>query len=489
MRFEAFCGPSYTARSIVAASERTVNLNLELVETNPFKSRYFLYRSPGFTLFGNPAHGPARGSHVFAGRMFGVYGDRFGEWSPLGVFTDYSTASGVFIDGGNALVSMDSNPDQLMIVGGNFGYIFDFTANTLQPITSADFPAKPKGCVFQDGYFIVFIQNSQQFQISALNNGLVWDAADISEAEAKPDYILAMASVREQLWALGTETIQSFTNTGAADFPFQSNQGGVSETGIIAPASLTVLDNTIFYLGSAKEGGGIAVRMRGYAPLRISNYAVESAWQSYPSISDAEGLAFQMGGHLFYRLTFPSAFGGLGATWQYDVGLGMWTEVPYWNQMSGLEEAHRGRCASFCFGKVLIGDRVNGKVYELSQSYMTDNGDLIRRIRRAPHQLKERNMVYYQKLRFDANSGIGLDVAAGTAGYDPMMALRWSNDAGKTWSDETGAMRYIRFGRLGEYGLIPQTYGLGAARDRVYEAIMTDPVDWMIAAAYFDASS
>lgn len=488
-RFDQFTGSSYTPRSIIAASERTVNWNCEVVETTPYKARYSLYRTPGYATLGDSGFGPNRSAIAVVGRTFAVQGARFGEWSALGVFTDYSAASGVYIAGSPALAQLAANPTQVMIVSGGKGYIFTMATSTLEQITSPDFPIDAVGCAFQDGYFIVFRRNSQVFQISALNNGLVWDAADSSSAEAKPDYILACASVREQLWMLGTDTCQAFTNTGAADFPFQSNQGGVTMNGIAAPDSLTVLDDTLFFISGSSQGAGIVVRMRGYQPQRISNYAMESAIEGYPSVSDAEGWGFQMGGHLYYRLRFPSANDGRGVTWQYDVGSGQWTEVSYWNSALALEEAHRGRFGLYCFGKVLIFDRTDGRMYQMAMNYMSDAGSTIRRVRRAPHLVKERETVYYYRLRFDAQVGIGLDVAAGQPGYDPQMLLRWSDDAGKTWSDDGGAARYIRFGRKGEFGVLPETWGLGSARDRVYECVVTDPVDWMIAAAYFEANA
>jgi hypothetical protein len=60
-------------------------------------------------------------------------------------------------------------------------------------------------------------------------------------------------------------------------------------------------------------------------------------------------------------------------------------------------------------------------------------------------------------------------------GYNPQAMLRWSDDAGHTWSNE----HWSSMGKLGQYGFRTFWRRLGMTqklRDRVYEVSGTDPV-------------
>ena len=74
-------------------------------------------------------------------------------------------------------------------------------------------------------------------------------------------------------------------------------------------------------------------------------------------------------------------------------------------------------------------------------------------------------------------NGYALETEAYTAapGYDPQVMLRWSDDAGHTWSNE----HWNSMGKLGTYGTRTIWRRLGMTekiRDRVYEVSGTDPV-------------
>lgn len=71
-------------------------------------------------------------------------------------------------------------------------------------------------------------------------------------------------------------------------------------------------------------------------------------------------------------------------------------------------------------------------------------------------------------------------VGAGLPGDDPQVMLRISNDGGKTWISE----QWRSAGKMGEYLRRVRWNRLGAARRRVFEISMTDPVAWKITGAY-----
>lgn len=69
-----------------------------------------------------------------------------------------------------------------------------------------------------------------------------------------------------------------------------------------------------------------------------------------------------------------------------------------------------------------------------------------------------------------------------TPGGDPQVMLRISNDGGKTWVAEV----WRDAGKVGEYLRRVRWNRLGAARRRVFEIAVTDPIQWRITGAYIE---
>jgi hypothetical protein len=167
----------------------------------------------------------------------------------------------------------------------------------------------------------------------------------------------------------------------------------------------------------------------------------------------------------------------------------MWHERGHWSPQSPSGwTAHNSTCHAFCFGQNLVGDWNTGVIYAMSIYTYQDNGQPIRRVRRAPHISVEQVRIFHSFLQVDVEVGDGpmpplLDGAGEPRG--PQMILRWSNDGGRTWSNE-----YVRSaGQTGEYRQRVYWNRLGQARDRVYEVSVTDPVPWRIVDAYLKAGS
>ena len=65
----------------------------------------------------------------------------------------------------------------------------------------------------------------------------------------------------------------------------------------------------------------------------------------------------------------------------------------------------------------------------------------------------------------------------------PQICLQWSDNAGRSWSNE----HWVDFGQEGEYLRRARWSRLGRSRHRIYRVIMTDPVPWRFADAYLNA--
>jgi hypothetical protein len=235
------------------------------------------------------------------------------------------------------------------------------------------------------------------------------------------------------------------------------------------------LGNSFAYLSKNDRGTAQIVQMNGYVPQRISTHAVENSLTNQ-TITDAVAWTYQLEGHEVYVISFPS----IQLTWCYDVASGMWHKWLYTNNLGQCERC-RGNCAAVFQGYVLVGDYSNGKIYHLDKNVYTDDGQNVKRLRRAPHLVSDFQRQYFEELQIQFQPGVGL--VTGT-GENPQAMLRWSNDGGSTWSNEYWTSHWA-------YWTIPKPRYLAAfgyLRDRIFEVVVTDPVKCVIVSANLKAS-
>ena len=131
------------------------------------------------------------------------------------------------------------------------GYIFDSAANTLTQITGGvdaeGAPGSFDGCTmpeFLDTYLIALTPDSRTIALSQPNEGMNWDALDVSANLGSADKVKAIITDHEYLYQFGSKRTAIYTNSGNADFPLVPVPGAFIETGIRAIASLKRYGNT-----------------------------------------------------------------------------------------------------------------------------------------------------------------------------------------------------------------------------------------------------
>jgi hypothetical protein len=485
-----FVGPTYASQSLNADAQRCINWYPESIESGQGKGATALYPAPGLALFatlvtGTPLGG-VRGAIALNGRAFFVAGALFAEVDPSGQLI--AAHQGNVVNDGLP-VSMAASPQEILMASGGIAYVYDLTSNTLTQVDALN-NIPVSGVGFSDGFFLALRSNSQQFFVSAPEKATSWDLSNTAIVSVFPDNVLTMLVDHREIWFWGVTKTVVYYDSGAV-FPFDVVPGAYIEQGIAAAASAVRLDNSVFWLGADDRGAGIGWRAQGYSPARISNHAVEAAWAAYPAIADAIGYSYQDQGHSFWVLYFPTA----NATWVYDVSTQMWHERSFRGAGKATDTAHRSRCHAFAFGKHLVGDWASGNVYQMSipvakgsgWSFADDFGNPIRRVRRAPHISTEQEWILHSSMQIDIEAGLGpqpplLDGSGNPR--DPQLMMRWSDDGGKTWSNE----RIMNCGQAGNFKTRAITRRLGRSRDRIYEVAATDPVPWRIVDAYLKAA-
>jgi hypothetical protein len=487
MRF-GFVGGSYTAQSGAVADEEAINLYAETNESGgPFTlgqayggreagtvKSYF--GTPGLAVFSALPAGPVRAQLEINGRAFAVGDSQLYEINSDGT----NTARGKVVTDGNP-ASICANSIQLLIVSGGHAYCFTLATNVLVEVTG-QLAGVPIQCDCSDTFGVVMFQNSNKFQISQVLDFSTWPGQLVNEVSVFAENIVSIIVNHRELWVFGSKRSQPYQDTGSAEV-FDVIAGTLIESGCAATFSVCRLDNSVFWIEQDERGAVTARRSSGYTPVRISTHAVEVWLAQQANLSQLVSYSYQDRGHLFWVLYVPDS----DCNWVYDVGENLWHKRATWIENTATWVPHYSWNHIYAFGKHLVGDWNSGNIYQLSFDNLTDNGTLIRRVRRSPTVTDEKKWIYHAQLTVDFETGLGpqppLTDGNGNP-RQPQAMLRWSNDRGRTWSN----IHTRDCGFAGEYGKRVVWMRLGRSRNRVYELSMTDPIAWTITDAYLEAA-
>ena len=366
-----------------------------------------------------------------------------------------------------------------------------------------------------DNYFVYNRPDTQQFGASAVLSPIS-PALSFSSKDGAPDDLVTLIVDHREIYLLGETSSEVWVDQGTSPFPFQRIPGTSTQHGIAAAFSVARLGNSFAYLSKNNRGTAQIVQMNGYIPQRISTHAVENSLTGY-DISDAVAWTYQLEGHEVYVISFPS----IQLTWCYDIASGMWHKWLYTNNL-GQYERCRGNCAAVFQGYVLVGDYSNGKIYHLDKNVYTDDGQFVKRLRRAPHLVSDLQRQYFEELQIQFQPGVGTtgvssltnndylgniyiiapegtltigpyetyiigiaeSITPQTATTFPQAMLRWSSDGGSTWSNE----HWTSIGAMGKYTNRAIWRRLGWSRDRIFEVSVSAHVKCVIVSANLKAT-
>ena len=446
-------GPQQQALSVVIDNEITENCYVVPGKRNPLA----LVGAPGSILRGTIS-GACRGGHLMANIPYAVFGSTLYSFD-----SSYNLTTLGVVAGSNRL-SMADNGTQLVIVtgAGGAGYVYDNTTGVLNTITAPDFPGADTVDEV-DGYFL-FSDNDGWF-ISQLGDGTQYDALDFVTNEKAPDDTLAVREDHGEVFCFGEKTIEVWFDSGNVDFPFERNGSAQIERGLYARFAVAKDDNTLFFLGNDL----LVYRMQGYTPVITSDEGTNTELSNYLKDGGQEDLrasyayTYTDHGHKFLVLTVPNR-----GTHVYDVKMELWHKRSYWQSST-----HHSSVYLNAYGKHFFGG-INGNLYEMTRDAFDDAGAILKRRRRSKVFSEDENRLRFKKFKLVMETGEGLTTGQGSA---PVLIVRWSDDNGRSWSNE----RRLDIGIQGDYLRQVITRNMGSARARLIEFYMTDPVSFVVA--------
>jgi hypothetical protein len=480
-----FVGTSYVSPSITQADQECINYFAEIDPTKGQGERGIvaLYPTPGLLTQVSLTQAPVRGMFTMTGDQYciAVAGSRVYKIDKTMTPTQIGT-----LTTSTGYVSISDNqtatgPIAFMADGVN-RYTYNLTTGVFTTLPSTDGPWQGADVVDAvDGYNIYNQPGTYNWACTDLNSGLSTNAY-YGSANGYPDNIVSLIIDRRQVYLLKEVTTEVWTDvgnviTGIISFPFQRVPGTMMQSGCGAPFSVARFGNSFAFVAKDTRGNSTIEMITGYAFQKISTHAVEQSLLNQV-VSDAVAFTYQIEGHEMYVVTFPSI--GNGLTWVYDLSTQSWHKWLYWDGQQYTR--HRANAGCFFNNMYLVGDYENGKIYSLENEVYTDDGQTIRRLRRAKHLTADLQRQYFESFQIQFQPGVGLNNGQG---QDPQAMLRWSNDGGSTWSNE----HWVTIGKQGNYVNRALWRRLGWSRDRIFEVVVSDPIKAVIVSAELKMSA
>ena len=466
----ALSNGAYQARSVIASAQRCINLYLEAnPQTSVFPFTH--YPTPGLTLLGSVSPIKWRGLYFATnGQLYGVCGGTVYAISSTWQFTIIGTIPTV-----TGPVSMVDNTTDIILVDGTYGngWTINLATNAFAQINQPGFYGGNQ-VNYVDGYFVLNRIGTRQWYIS-LPNTTTFDPIDYASTTGFSDSLIGIGITRRYVYLFGKITTEVWFNQGNTTFPFGRLPGSFMQYGCAATNSIAQMDGELYWVAQSPQGQAFICKTANFAANIISTFAINNELQGYPTLADAIGYTYELNGHFFYVVTFPTA----NKTWVYDLSNQQWNE---WNYIDneGVFNRHRSNCFAFAYGKLVVGDWETGNLYAIDQDNYTDNGQVITRVRTFYHMEDDSsNRVRYRSLILEMESGNGYN------NEEINVGLRWSNDRGKTYGNPV----FQSLGSEGEYITVMQWNRLGMARDRVFEVSWSPPVRTALNGVFIDASS
>lgn len=450
-------GSSYHLRDVRAACQSLVNGYLTKLDG----TNMMLTATPGEAVVA--AFGvEARGSHVVqpSGRWFVAAGSQLYEMTAaLSGLYDFTVMGSLYTQTG--FVGMAHNATQLAVVDGPNLYILNLATNAMTRITSDGWRGSDDVQEL-DGYFIFVDPDTDQFYLSAIDDGTSLDALDFSSADSSPDNIVTHRVSHRQAWFFGSDSAEIWIDSGDLAFPFVRYQSYTLDVGIVGKRAAINAADTLFWIGKTDRGTGLVYMASGNQPQRVSNTAVEQALAASTDISQASMWAYQVEGHEFIGINAP----GMTSTWVFDAAMQEWHERGEWDD--GWLPLRSRLYVSF--NGEHFGADAFGAVVRLDDSLNSLSGRPLVRERTWPHLINPSlEPTVYQ----------GLELAAKTGDGSGFMTLEISNDGGYVW----GAPLLRALGAVGRRLQRLRWLGLGAATYRVFRLRCSDDVPWAIYSA------
>lgn len=371
--------------------------------------------SGAYTLATGP--GVGRGGINYNDVCYRVMGTKLVTVSATGVVTTLGDV------GGLGPVSMTYGFGRLAIRSGTNLYYWDGT--TLTQVTDPDL-GPCLDVVWADGYYIS--TDGTAIVVTDLSDPTSVNPLKYGSAEADPDMVTGLLHVRDELVALGKNTIEFYQNVGGSGFPFQVNTGATIPIGCVGPQAKCLYSQSFAFVGAGRNHATAVWLAQGGSALKLSTRAIDDILAGVVDQSSIQVEARVSRDEERLLVHLPDQ------TLVYLFNASQAAQQPVWyiaKSGRGMDKAYRLRNAVLAYGKWIVEDTESSKVGVLDDGLATHFGEAVgwSLTTRLLYNSAKSGIIHMLEL-------VGLPGRGSTV--EPSIFLSYSKD-GETWSLERAA--------------------------------------------------
>lgn len=363
--------------------------------------------------------------------------------------------------------SIPGNNQLCVLNGSGAGYIYDNSG--LNQITDPDFYSTTSVTILNERFWFSRDGTNEIFA-SDQSDGAAYSPLSFATAEWKPDDVVGVVSIKSILWVIGERTMEYWQSFSNSTVPIRAVKSASTMVGCKVKATIAQLDEAFAFL--ADDGSVQLVLEDGIQ--RISDLDFEkkvfgdgtdiNPGFSTDSISKAIGFWVEQPSQKIYYITFPDE----GYTWGYDMMTGLAHtrssyDVGAWRALYSTNFAN----------KIYVGDRVTGKIYQLTPEKNEEVAQIMKASMTTPGISFKRHVTI---------PWIQVDMEVGQSENPtetPVVMCKYSKDGGYSWTNHQD----ISVGNTGDHRrlVILRNFGrLVKGKEIMFELSTSDDVRFVV---------
>lgn len=345
--------------------------------------------------------------------------------------------------------------------------VHEFGVSVLTPTTVTVFNSpslpQPNSVCYLDSYILYTIKDGRFFVTT--NNGTEVNGLDFATAESNADGLTRGIRRGDYVILFGEHSRETWTN--------QANPVGMplgkltaKRGGLIGPNAITGFEDglpdgvPIFYIGTSGE----VYQLPGFEALTVSSLDVQRAIAAQTDKSAITMSSYLCEGvaHVVSQLS--------NQTWVIDPRHGATHE-----RLSYGFNKWRANGSFYAFGKWFAGDLETGRIYEIDPKTYDEAGQpLVWEVQSGPCKAFPSRLAVIS-VDFDFATGVGYLPWSTDDQRNPKVAISWSDDGGKTWSNPI----WRELGQSGQFRsrVNINRCGLTGVQGRKWKLVVSDPVN------------
>lgn len=292
----------------------------------------------------------------------------------------------------------------------------------------------------------------------------------VTYSEWCPDNTIALCSNGSKLYTFGERSWQVFSYNDDKNNPFSSPDNAAGNIGIKAPNSLSMLGNTVLWLGSSDIGEDGIFMIKDTEIQRVSTQDIEREITQLEDAEAAYSSIWQEHQHTFYSITFEKA----KKTFVYDVNENAWHYRASYDKNNHLTY-WRYNHATFAYNKVYVGTK-DALCYMDENKYTEHDDKVILKLRRGSVITANNCPFYIDSAQLIVNNGQhSFNDQYTNKELNPRVSIRYTWD-GATWSDYEDYF----LGKIGQYDYDTTIWHCGMGSYFTLEISTTEPIPFAI---------